>query len=201
MPPVALLCNYLDDEEERRGFVDSMAEVKVKQEEVIMRQGDKGNNFYLIKAGTCDVWVADSSGERRNVRSLAAGSWCGELSLLTGKPRSASIMATSPEVTLLMVNRRSFNATLGDKIVKKRSQLMPFLQKLSIFAEVADEYELGLLADAAKEVRFDPGACIFCTLCTTTATSTADSRWCCGSLAPTIVALHAVGVDPAHLHL
>ena len=39
MPPVAILCHYLDDPEKRRAFVDSMAEVKVKQEEVIMRQG------------------------------------------------------------------------------------------------------------------------------------------------------------------
>ena len=125
MPPVAILCHYLDDPEKRRAFVDSMAEVKVKQEEVIMRQGaliscvhtarslsahslwlciltaivgsfsrahagDKGNNFYLIKAGSCDVWVADASGERQNVRTLTAGSWCGELSLLTGHSRSAS---------------------------------------------------------------------------------------------------------------
>ena len=61
--------------------------------------GDKGNNFYLIKSGTCDVWVADASGERMNVRTLSAGSWCGELSLVVGKPRSASIMATSEAVT------------------------------------------------------------------------------------------------------
>ena len=53
-----------------------MAEVKVKCEEVIMRQNDKGNNFYLIKDGTCDVWVADASGERKNTRTLTAGSWC-----------------------------------------------------------------------------------------------------------------------------
>ena len=38
MPPVSLLCHYLDDEQ-RRGFVESMAEVKVSQNEVIMRQG------------------------------------------------------------------------------------------------------------------------------------------------------------------
>ena len=69
--------------------------VKVKQEEVIMRQGDKGNNFYLIEAGSCDVWVADGFGERKNVRSLTAGQWCGELSLPTNKQRSASILATS----------------------------------------------------------------------------------------------------------
>ena len=38
MPPIALLCNYLSDAE-RRAFVDKMYEVKVKSEEVIMRQG------------------------------------------------------------------------------------------------------------------------------------------------------------------
>ena len=95
MPPITLLAHYIEDVDQRRTFVDSMAEVKVKQEEVIMRQGDKGNNFYIIKSGTCDVWIADPSGERSNARTLQAGSWCGELSLLTGNARSASIMASS----------------------------------------------------------------------------------------------------------
>jgi hypothetical protein len=36
---VTLLAKYLADENDRRRFVDGMAEVKVKQEEVIMRQG------------------------------------------------------------------------------------------------------------------------------------------------------------------
>ena len=38
MPPITLLCNYMDDDE-RRAFVDKMYEVKVHSEEVIMRQG------------------------------------------------------------------------------------------------------------------------------------------------------------------
>uniref|UniRef100_A0A7S2FU98 Uncharacterized protein n=1 Tax=Haptolina brevifila TaxID=156173 RepID=A0A7S2FU98_9EUKA len=133
-----------------------MAEVKVGQNEVIMRQGDKGNNFYLIKSGTCDVWIADKDGERRNVRSLAAGSWCGELSLLHLKTRSASIMATSSEVTLLMVNRKTFAASIGDLITKKRGELLPFLTKLSIFADM-NEYEMGMLADAAKTSVYKAG--------------------------------------------
>ena len=156
MPPVSLLCHYLD-EQKRREFVDGMAEVKVKCEEVIMRQNDKGNNFYLIKDGTCDVWVADASGERKNTRTLTAGSWCGELSLLTGKPRSASIMATSAEVTLLMYNRRKFNAELGDLMVRKRSELLPFLSSLSILSSVKDDYEMTMLADAALTQTYQPG--------------------------------------------
>ena len=83
MPPCELLCQYLE-EDKRREFVDGMAEVRVKCEEVIIRQNDKGNNFFIIKEGTCDVWVADAEGERKNTRTLSAGSWCGELSLLTG---------------------------------------------------------------------------------------------------------------------
>ena len=41
MPPVQLLCNYLDDAA-RRAFVDGMAEVKVRQEEVqAVKEGKK----------------------------------------------------------------------------------------------------------------------------------------------------------------
>ena len=159
MPPVDLLCHYLS-EQKRREFVDGMAEVKVKCEEVIMRQNDKGNNFYLIKAGTCDVWVADASGERKNTRTLTAGSWCGELSLLTGKPRSASIMATSAEVTLLMYNRRKFNADIGDAMVRKRATLMPFLTSLSILSSIKDDYEMAMLADAALTQTYESGETI-----------------------------------------
>jgi len=114
-----------------------------------------------LKDGTCDVWIQDpASGERSNVRTLGPGSCCGELSLVTGKPRSASIMATSAEVTLLMVNRRVFNATIGDAIVKKRSDLQPFLSQISIFADMKDDYEMTGLIDACKRSFFEPGETI-----------------------------------------
>ena len=42
LPPVALLQQYMTNDEERRAFVESMALVKVKQGECIMRQGARG---------------------------------------------------------------------------------------------------------------------------------------------------------------
>ena len=39
IPPVSLLCNYIEEESDRKAFVESMASVTVKKEEVIMRQG------------------------------------------------------------------------------------------------------------------------------------------------------------------
>ena len=106
------------------------------------------------------MWIADSSGERRNVRTLTAGHWCGELSLLTGKPRSASILATSNEVTLLMVKRQTFNLSVGDRIAKKRGDLLPFLQSVPLFETILDTYEMALLADAAQIVQFPAGTVI-----------------------------------------
>jgi len=155
MPSNPLLCAYLD-EKAQRAFVDSMMEVKVKQGEVIMRQGDKGNNFYMIKEGTCEVEVKESD-EGTQSRTIGAGGSCGELSLLTGKPRSASITATSAEVVLLMVNRRAFNSAIGDVVVKKRGQWMPFLERVTIFEKDLNEYERGLLADALKPQVFEQG--------------------------------------------
>ena len=48
-------------------------------------------------------------------------------------------MATSEEVVLLMVNRRNFNANIGDAIVRKRAELVPFLASVSIFQELKDQ--------------------------------------------------------------
>ena len=68
--------------------------------------GDKGNNFYVIKEGTAEVTLTDASGTK-HVRTLSAGNSCGELSLLTGEPRSATVQATSAESERLANGRAS----------------------------------------------------------------------------------------------
>mmetsp|Transcript_64054 Transcript_64054/g.191200 ORF Transcript_64054/g.191200 Transcript_64054/m.191200 type:complete len:1009 (-) Transcript_64054:83-3109(-) len=158
VPAVPLLVAYMS-EAERKDFVESMTEVQVKKDSVVMRQGDKGNNFYIIKDGFCDVEI-ESNDRRALMRTLGPGSWCGEQSLLTGNLRSATVISTSTEVTLLMVNRRMFNGTIGDKIAKKRDALVPFLKHISIFSELRDPYESFLVADAVVTKEFAQGATI-----------------------------------------
>ena len=57
-----------------------------------------------------------------------------------------TITATSAELVLLMVNRRMFSATVGDKIKRKRDEWRPFLKSVGIIGELSD-YEVSLLAD------------------------------------------------------
>jgi CRP/FNR family transcriptional regulator, cyclic AMP receptor protein len=78
--------------------------VEVPAGTVLARQGDPGNEFYLIMDGSARVELA-----RRRGR-LEPGHYFGEMSLLDGEPRSATVIAETP-MRLLVIKRRDF-ATL-----------------------------------------------------------------------------------------
>src|SRR5579862_874460 len=59
---------------------------------VIFRQGDTGNDFYLLLSGAVGVYTLDSSGAAENrVKILRAGEPFGEMALLSNIKRTASI--------------------------------------------------------------------------------------------------------------
>jgi putative ABC transport system ATP-binding protein len=60
---------------------------------VIIRQGDPGDKFYLIRRGTVDVIVNEGLPTRRVVAQLKEGDFFGEMALLTGEPRNATVVA------------------------------------------------------------------------------------------------------------
>ena len=69
--------------------------------ERIVRQGETGDSCYVVDRGRAAVLVADGTGERP-VAVLEPGSLFGEMSLLTGEPRSATVRAQG-DVRLLML--------------------------------------------------------------------------------------------------
>src|SRR5205814_1266065 len=70
--------------------------------ERIVRQGDKGDSCYVVDRGRAAVYVADGASERL-VALLEPGALFGEMSLLTGEPRSATVRAQG-DVRLLMLS-------------------------------------------------------------------------------------------------
>jgi small-conductance mechanosensitive channel/CRP-like cAMP-binding protein len=58
--------------------------------EAIVRQGDDGNSMFVVLRGAVDV-VLEPSGQR--VASIASGGFFGEMSMLTGDPRTATVRA------------------------------------------------------------------------------------------------------------
>jgi putative ABC transport system ATP-binding protein len=65
--------------------------------DTVIRQGDPGELFYLIRSGGVDVLV-EHDGESRKVAELGQGQYFGEAALLRDEPRNATIVAREKSV-------------------------------------------------------------------------------------------------------
>lgn len=77
----------------------------------IVREGDAGASLFIVVAGLLDVLKQTQGGVVRKVGRLEPGDVFGEMSLLTGAARSATITAASP-TTLLEINKSQLEPIL-----------------------------------------------------------------------------------------
>jgi small-conductance mechanosensitive channel len=94
------------DEQVRRGLARRMKAVTYGKSETVVRAGDTGELFYLIYDGEVAVRAGG-----KDVATLARGQFFGEMSLLTGEPRSATVVAKS-DTLLLTLDRQGFREVL-----------------------------------------------------------------------------------------
>ena len=81
--------------------------------EIPIRQGDRGDSFYIIQSGRVNVVVEKSSGETAVVATLGPGDFFGEMSLLTGAVRTASIHVKE-DAEFIVIDKESFRSTLAN---------------------------------------------------------------------------------------
>jgi len=82
--------------------------IEVPEDTVLARHGARGEEFFLILDGSARVEVSPRKRSR-----LKPGEYFGEMSLLDGGPRSASVIAETP-LRLLVIKRRDFNTLLRE---------------------------------------------------------------------------------------
>ncbi|RKN60833.1 ATP-binding cassette domain-containing protein [Paenibacillus ginsengarvi] len=80
--------------QELRSLLDHLVVKEYAVGEPIVREGEVGDAFYIVRTGTATVWK-DSEGNRK-LNTVKAGEFFGELALLTGEPRRATITADEP---------------------------------------------------------------------------------------------------------
>ncbi|WP_168209670.1 mechanosensitive ion channel family protein [Chromobacterium paludis] len=79
--------------------------------DIIMHQGAVAHWLYIMLAGEVEVWVTLPDGRRRMVDVLKAGSFFGEMGLMTGESRSGTVIARS-NVECLRLDKEAFQAIL-----------------------------------------------------------------------------------------
>lgn len=83
----------------------------VKSGDVIIRQNDPGNYYFIVREGRFNVSMKDSQGKVGILNELETGSVFGEESLISGKNRNASVVAMT-DGSLLRLPKADFDALL-----------------------------------------------------------------------------------------
>ena len=104
--------------------------IEVAEETVLARSGEPGQEFFLILDGTARVEVSPRKRSR-----LQPGQYFGEMSLLDGGPRSATVVADTP-LRLLVIKRGDF-ATLLREAPELTQSLLATLSRRVRVAEAS----------------------------------------------------------------
>jgi putative ABC transport system ATP-binding protein len=98
------------------GTLTNIAEAMAKERHptgtAIIRQGDEGDKFYLIKSGAVEVIVNQGRPEEERVATLGKGQFFGETALLTGAPRNATVVAVQ-DVQVYTLDKPNFRAAIA----------------------------------------------------------------------------------------
>jgi CRP-like cAMP-binding protein len=93
--------------------------------EIIVREGDKGKSVYIIAGGSVKVYTTLLSGEKVELARLWPSEFFGEISFLTGKPRTATI-ETLEDTMVLEMTEEDLN-----RLIQKHPRVRDVLQQFS----------------------------------------------------------------------
>jgi len=106
------------DPNERSAFVGAGLKLEQVGREItvpagtcIVRQGEPPKHFYVVKSGKLRVFRQTSDGIRTDLTELGPGDYFGEVALVTGQPRTASVEAVQ-DSHLLQINKEEFDWVL-----------------------------------------------------------------------------------------
>jgi len=130
---------------------------KSKGQSIIV-QGEDGDYFYMLDTGSADVFVAKDGGEPKQVTTYQPGNTFGELALLHGDKRAATVTATS-DCTLWRLDRDTFKRIMMSTTYKQQSQKETFLENVPVLTSLT-KYERFRIADSMKTLEFEDGQVI-----------------------------------------
>jgi CRP-like cAMP-binding protein len=81
-------------------LMDGMLLHRVAKGDSVLREGESGNSFYVVASGRFGVSKHDERGESILLAHLGEGDFFGEMALLSGSPRAASVTAEADSEVL-----------------------------------------------------------------------------------------------------
>ncbi|PWT93338.1 MAG: hypothetical protein C5B54_01995 [Acidobacteria bacterium] len=98
-------------QEELRQVIDKLILRHYEEDTIIVQEGDPGDSLFIVARGEVRVLTKDSKQKEVTLASLGEGEFFGEVSLLTGRPRTATII-TNVDSDLLELKRLDFDVII-----------------------------------------------------------------------------------------
>ena len=151
----SILFNGLDDKE-KQVIVLAMKVIDVAAGSTIIKQGDEGNELFVVDTGSLDCFkrFADQH-EDKFLVSYGPGGAFGELALLYNAPRAATIIAKE-KCVLFSLDRESFNNIVKEAVIKNRQFFSEFLSKVQLLDSLTAQ-EKDKICDCLKTSLYKPG--------------------------------------------
>lgn len=108
--------------QERKKLLDKFTLIEFPVEATVLEEGSPGDSLYIIKKGEVEVFTTDGQGATIVLARLQGGDFFGEISLLTGKPRTASVKVLQP-VELMRLAKNDF-----DQIINNHPEVLKILE-------------------------------------------------------------------------
>ncbi|KAH9850018.1 camp-dependent protein kinase regulatory subunit [Lenzites betulinus] len=169
------------DEEQEEGVLNAMRECRVVDKEVVILQGAVGDYFYVVESGLLHCYIrpdplpsgwfdgklaaADQFTQTgyhpqfgKKVAECAEGSSFGELALMYGHPRAATVLAMEPS-TLWSLDRITFRTIILQAAHRRRTMYEQFLSSVDLLASLEPE-ERSKVADALVSRVYEDGEAV-----------------------------------------
>jgi CRP-like cAMP-binding protein len=95
--------------DELESIASATSELHASPGDVLCQAGEAGHEFFVVVQGNARVAMSD-----REIATLGPGSFFGEMALIDGGPRIATVTAVTP-MELLVLHRRDFRLLLGSR--------------------------------------------------------------------------------------
>jgi small-conductance mechanosensitive channel/CRP-like cAMP-binding protein len=131
---------------ERRALAAELHDCPYVNDDVIARQGEAADSLYILAHGRVEVYddSAGGTGARDLLATLEAPSYFGEMGLLTGQARGATVVARD-EVLCYRLDKVGFDA-----IVRARAQLIEPMSRVVVERQAANDQKLSALSAEAR---------------------------------------------------
>ncbi|KAI8097603.1 cAMP dependent protein kinase regulatory subunit [Halteromyces radiatus] len=98
---------------ERHKIADALESVYFEEGQTVIKQGDVGDQFYIIESGNAVFYKLDENGVQQEVNQGSRGAYFGELALLNDSPRAATVIASGGRLKCATLGKKAFTRLLG----------------------------------------------------------------------------------------